>query len=97
MLTFAEKMRYIEDVVEYSTMEFSNSQTRRIAKIVPRIAAFFLYINTSLSIRYGSCFKWVRPTGSFVAGLLNLIHGPFLFLAKQIPPFCKITKEFYHV
>lgn len=94
MLTLAEKAWYYVDVVAKSMMEFDISKTQRC----PKDTRYLFCKNTHPYLydtaRVSSGFV---PPVAFVAGLSSLIHGPFLFLTKQIPPFRKTHRGIKHV
>jgi len=95
-LTFAEKMRYNVCIGAKSLIEFSNSKTQRHIKSCFIISHFFCEKTPPYRIDTARVSSGFVPPVAFVAGLLNLIHGPFLFLARQTLPLPH-TKEKHYV
>lgn len=93
-MTSAEKAWYYVDVVAKSMMEFDISKTQRCPKDTS-----YLFCKNTLPYLYDTArvSSGFVPPVAFVAGLSSLIHGPFLFLTKQIPPFRKTHRGIKHV
>lgn len=94
ILTFIEGKWYINRVVAKSTMEFDISKTQRCPKDTS-----YLFCKNTLPYLYDTArvSSGFVPPVAFVAGLSSLIHGPFLFLAKQTCLFRNTHKGNYHV